>query len=46
VLPSEYRRVIAEQAKMPETAGLVGDIAPRPYQSWRSGGVMRAVRHG
>jgi glutamate synthase (ferredoxin) len=46
VLPSEYRRVIAEQAKMPETAGLVGDIAPRPYQSWRGDGVMRAVRHG
>ena len=21
---------------MPETAGLVGDIAPRPYQSWRA----------
>ncbi|HEX8950599.1 MAG TPA: glutamate synthase-related protein, partial [Polyangia bacterium] len=46
VLPSEYRRVIAEQAKMPETAGLVGDIAPRPYQSWRGDGVMRAARHG
>ena len=46
VLPSEYRRVIAEQAKMPETAGLVGDIAPRPYQSWRDSGVLRAVRHG
>ncbi|MGZ3405011.1 MAG: hypothetical protein ACXVAN_01110, partial [Polyangia bacterium] len=46
VLPSEYRRVIAEQAKMPETAGLVGDIAPRPYQSWRDDGVLRAVRHG
>ncbi|MCU1281889.1 MAG: glutamate synthase, partial [bacterium] len=46
VLPSEYRRVIAEQAKMPETAGLVGDIAPRPYHSWRDDGVLRAVRHG
>jgi glutamate synthase domain-containing protein 3 len=46
VLPSEYRRVISEQAKMPETAGLVGDIAPRPYHSWRDDGVMRAVRHG
>jgi glutamate synthase (NADPH/NADH) large chain len=46
VLPSEYRRVIAEQAKMPETAGLVGDIAPRPYHSWRSDGDLRAVHHG
>jgi glutamate synthase (NADPH/NADH) large chain len=46
VLPSEYRRVISEQAKMPETAGLVGDIAPRPYHSWRDDGVLRAVRHG
>ena len=47
VMPSEYRRVIAEQAKMPETAGLVGDIAPRPYHSWRDGRAsLRAVRHG
>jgi glutamate synthase (NADPH/NADH) large chain len=46
VLPSEYRRVIAEQAKMPETAGLVADeLAPRPYHSWRDD-EMRAVRHG
>jgi glutamate synthase (NADPH/NADH) large chain len=47
VLPSEYRRVIAEQAKMPETAGLVSDIAPRPYHSWRGeGDAVAAVRHG
>ena len=42
----KYSRFIAEQAKMPETAGLVGDIAPRPYHSWRDDGVLRAVRHG
>jgi glutamate synthase (NADPH) large chain len=46
VLPSEYRRVIAEQAKMPETAGLVDDGVPRPYQSWRGDDELRAVRHG
>jgi glutamate synthase (NADPH/NADH) large chain len=28
VMPSEYRRVLAEQATMPETAG-------RPYHSWK-----------
>ncbi len=47
VLPSEYRRVIAEQAKMPETAGLVGDNVPRPYHSWRDDEAdERALRHG
>jgi glutamate synthase (NADPH/NADH) large chain len=46
VLPSEYRRVLSEQAKMPETAGRVGDDAPRPYQSWRLVDDGRAVSHG
>src|SRR5262249_292084 len=49
VLPSEYRRVLSEQAKMPETAGLVGDAAPRPYHSWRDAGpvtIEKAVQHG
>jgi hypothetical protein len=38
VLPSEYRRVLAEQASMPETAGrpaIEEAPPPRPYHSWR-----------
>jgi glutamate synthase (NADPH/NADH) large chain len=56
VLPSEYRRVLAEQAKMPETAGRADEPAPRPYHSWRpqrqnppspdDQTPMRVVRHG
>jgi glutamate synthase (NADPH/NADH) large chain len=34
VLPSEYRRVLAERANMPETAGVAEEPAPRHYQSW------------
>src|SRR5207248_238805 len=45
VLPSEYRRVIAEQVKMPETAGRAGEVGPRPYQSWREDDVMAVVHH-
>jgi glutamate synthase (NADPH/NADH) large chain len=47
VLPSEYRRVLSEKATMPETAGLVGEAAPRPYHSWRGEDAgLKAVRHG
>jgi glutamate synthase (NADPH/NADH) large chain len=48
VLPSEYRRVLSEKATMPETAGLVGEAAPRPYHSWRGGEMapLKAVHHG
>jgi glutamate synthase (NADPH/NADH) large chain len=52
VLPSEYRRVLSEKATMPETAGLVGEAAPRPYHSWRGESVtlkdvsLKAVQHG
>jgi glutamate synthase (NADPH/NADH) large chain len=52
VLPSEYRRVLAEQATMPETAGrpvLQAAPAPRPYQPWREQSgphSIQAVRHG
>jgi glutamate synthase (NADPH/NADH) large chain len=50
VLPSEYRRVLAEQAKMPETAGRADEAVPRPYHSWRPNRddqtPMRVVRNG
>ena len=45
VLPSEYRRVLAEQAQMPETAGLTSESPPRPYHSWRDDN-LPAVHHG
>ncbi len=45
VLPSEYRRVLAEQAKMPETAGRPAEAAPpRPYHSWREDENVFALR--
>ena len=37
VLPSEYRRVLAERANMPETAGVAEEPAPRHYQTWLPG---------
>jgi glutamate synthase (NADPH/NADH) large chain len=51
VMPSEYRRVLAEQATMPETAGRPvmqrAPQAPRPYHSWREESApVKAVTHG
>jgi glutamate synthase (NADPH/NADH) large chain len=53
VLPSEYRRVLAEQASMPETAGrpaIEEAPPPRPYQSWKEavgdGRTAAEVAHG
>jgi glutamate synthase (NADPH/NADH) large chain len=46
VMPSEYRRVLAEQATMPETAGRPPAEA-RPYHSWREESAPReAVNNG
>jgi len=49
VMPSEYRRVLAEQATMPETAGRparpVEAPPPKPYQSWREE-KLQAVQNG
>jgi glutamate synthase (NADPH) large chain len=47
VMPSEYRRVLAEEASMPETAGRpVLHEHSKPYHSWREDEKVQEVANG